>query len=497
MQPSVGLDRLARRLLVSVIALHDEGPADHQFSDFSARHGSRGVAGVGDARFVMGQGDADRAELVGTVGGEGRAEAGELRHAPELDQRAGEPPFDLLHLGDRHRLPADRAAAERGEGEGVEIRVDEHVHVHGRDALEHGRLVSRDAGEDLARVEARMQDELEPVHHRPVEDDVAVDMRAGQRRDDGFERRLQMQLRGHGGVEDDGAMGLHRAFRMAGRAGRIADGRERVGPDRDRLEGLPLRDELVERRRSRHGPIAEHDGLQTGDARFEGGRDLVRAADQRLRPAIPGDVCDFGRRQHHVDRIDHGARLQRAVIADDPLPGIRRVERDAVAGPDPHLYETHSERVRQIVELAKAEGPPVDHERCPVAESAHRMGEDLSKGIEHERPSIVGGSSGAIGDRSSRRLPGLFGKLTRARWGKSSPPRNWSLFDAGAADCAELRGRRPRPPSGILRPLTSLGAKCWRRFIRPRSLGRTFMGKPAPPLRRPLALPRPGWNKDS
>ena len=54
---------------------------------------------------------ADRAKLMRAVRRKGRPEAGQLGHAPKLDQRAAEAPLDFLHLGDRHRLTADRAAS--------------------------------------------------------------------------------------------------------------------------------------------------------------------------------------------------------------------------------------------------------------------------------------------------------------------------------------------------------------------------------------------------
>ena len=56
--------------------------------------------------------------------------------------------------------------------------MGEHVHVHGRHAFEHRRLVGIDAGQDFGGVEARVQNQLQAVKHGAVEDDVAVDMRA-------------------------------------------------------------------------------------------------------------------------------------------------------------------------------------------------------------------------------------------------------------------------------------------------------------------------------
>ena len=107
-------------------------------------------------------------------------------------------------------------------------------------------------------------------------------------------------------------MRLHRAFRVAGGAGGVADGGKRIGPDGDRLERLTPGNEFAKGRRSAERAVAEDDGVEPADARRERGRDFIRATDQRLCAAVPGHIGDLGRRQHHVDRIDHGAGLQRA-----------------------------------------------------------------------------------------------------------------------------------------------------------------------------------------
>ena len=149
-------------------------------------------------------------------------------------------------------------------------------------------------------------------------------------------------------------------------------------------------------------------------------RDFVRAADQRLRAAVPGHVGDLGRRQHHVDRIDYGAGLQRAIVADDPLPRVRRIERHAVARLDAEPDEARGKRTRQFVELSKTERPSFDSQRGPVAERARRVRKNLSEGIEHGGP------------LSFRRT------LPRLREGRLRVCRN----------CAAVR---PVPPDGDLR----------------------------------------------
>ena len=206
--------------------------------------------------------------------------------------------------------------------------------------------------EHLDRIEARMQHERQSVHERAVEDDVAVDVRARERRHDRVELRLQVHLRGHGAVQHHRAVGLHRALGVARRPRRVADGRERRRIGSHGLEARGVADELGKRRRALDRLVAEHDRLETRDPGAERRLDLLRTADQRLRATVPGHVHDLGRRQHDVDGIDDGTRLQHAVVADDPLPRVRRVERHAIARSDAEPARG-SPRVRSTARRAR------------------------------------------------------------------------------------------------------------------------------------------------
>jgi len=88
------------------------GAPDQQLADLAARHRRGRVVDVRYPSLYVRHWDADRAELRRPVRRERRAQAGELGHAPQLDQRTAEPTLDLLHLRDRHRLAADCAARE-------------------------------------------------------------------------------------------------------------------------------------------------------------------------------------------------------------------------------------------------------------------------------------------------------------------------------------------------------------------------------------------------
>ena len=144
----------------------------------------------GDPHLTIRKRDTDRAQRVRAVAGEGRSQPGDLGHAPQLDERTTEATLDLLHLGDRHGLAADRAAGERGDVVAIEVGMRQHVHVHRRHALEHRGPVCLNAGQHFGGIETRMQHERETEHHRAVEDDIAVDVRAGQCGDDRVSGRL-------------------------------------------------------------------------------------------------------------------------------------------------------------------------------------------------------------------------------------------------------------------------------------------------------------------
>jgi hypothetical protein len=99
-QPAVGLDRRGRALLVSVVAEHHQGPAEHELAALADRHLARRVGDVDDAHRVAGIGDPDRAGLVGPDDGVRAGGAGELRHAPDLVDRAAGALGELERLGD-------------------------------------------------------------------------------------------------------------------------------------------------------------------------------------------------------------------------------------------------------------------------------------------------------------------------------------------------------------------------------------------------------------
>ena len=94
---------------------------------------------------------------------------------------------------------------------------------------------------------------------------------------------------------------------------------------------------------------------------------LVERSEQGLGAGVASDVDDLVGGQHHVDGVDDGTESQHRVVADDPLPAILRVQRDAVTGPDSEAGECVRQPRRQLVESTVRELLVVDHQRHAVA----------------------------------------------------------------------------------------------------------------------------------
>jgi len=107
------------------------------------------------------------------------------------------------------------------------------------------------------------------------------------------------------------------------------------------------------------------------------------ASDSILGAAIADDEADFGGCQHHVERVHHGAHLEDAVVGDDPLPAIARIERHAVARLDAHGLEGIGEAAGERVDLRETEPAPLEDERGRAAEPRGGHGGDLGKVLQH------------------------------------------------------------------------------------------------------------------
>ena len=81
----------------------------------------------------------------------------------------------------------------------------------------------------------------------------------------------------------------------------------------------------------------------------------VAVEEDDLRRGVVEDVLDLVRRQADVDRVEHGARLDHAVVRLEQVVGVEGDERHPVAGRDAELDERVGEAVRPGRECAVGE----------------------------------------------------------------------------------------------------------------------------------------------
>lgn len=96
------------------------------------------------------------------------------------------------------------------------------------------------------------------------------------------------------------------------------------------------------------------------------------------------------RGQHHVDRVDDRARLQRPVVGDDPLPPVLRVERHRPARLDAAARGPGRDAVAQCVQLTEPEGAGGRHQRRLVAVPRRAGTQDLARTVHSSSPSKSG-----------------------------------------------------------------------------------------------------------
>ena len=110
--------------------------------------------------------------------------------------------------------------------------------------------------------------------------------------------------------------------------------------------------------------------------------ELVRACEEHARPTVAKHEANLVGGQHDVDRVHYGRGLQSAVVGDDPLPPVRRVQRHTVAGDDTTVDESRSDPVRQLVELCVGEAAGRRDQRDLVGTARGRQGQDLAGSVE-------------------------------------------------------------------------------------------------------------------
>ena len=137
----------------------------------------------------------------------------------------------------------------------------------------------------------------------------------------------------HAIVDDgmgDAEMREHRAFRTAGRAGRIENCRGLFLPDRLGLSNRRGAAELGEHRAAfapdRDGVLQTGEGARRGNAVGE-----VEFMNDDLRRAILDDMAVLGQRMADVERNRHGAEPRYGEEHDDKLDAVAEHHGDAIA----------------------------------------------------------------------------------------------------------------------------------------------------------------------
>ena len=239
-----------------------------------------------------------------------------------------------------------------------------------------------DRPEHRPNVEPGNEDEGQSVREAAVHHDVAVDVRAGEGRDHCVSGHAPMHERCEGRVEQDGAVALHRSFRVPGRAGCVADCREIVSCPCPRLIGVSaVLDQLGEGGGTGGRIVIEEHDVLEGCLRLHAQQGIsgIGAREDDARAAVGSDVADLLRSQHHVDRIDDCARLGDPVVADHPLPRVLGVHGDAVSRLDAHRGQPVGELVCQSVDLGECERAVVADQCDIAAEGGGCVGADLAK----------------------------------------------------------------------------------------------------------------------
>ena len=130
------------------------------------------------------------------------------------------------------------------------------------------------------------------------------------------------------------------------------------------------------------GRLANHvvpDPWRRGAQLLDQGQELG-VEDQDARLGVREDVRDLGRRQPDVDRVQHGAGLQDAVVALEQLVRVERQERDDLAPPDADAFERRRQPVHPLVVLGVAEAAVAVHDADLAAVEPGRAQAELEGG---------------------------------------------------------------------------------------------------------------------
>ena len=359
---SVGGHRLARRLGVVPVALHDIGAANAQLAVRTQRHLDLLVQADYldlDARHR----NAAGARTVRADAGRGRGHGAGFGHAPAFLQPALRQAHEFLeHLGSDGRA-ARIAELEGGQVCTADVRMAREGHIHGRHTQKDADLAGHDCVERRLQVKTLVQDQLgadaqaeQHVHDQRIDVEQRQDRQkrllAFRERAGAHQRvphlrhgRTQVRMREHGalGVAGGSAGVLQHGHGLQG--GRLGP----CGPGGRR--GLEQVGEAQALRVPGHGMRV---------LRGAGAAELVHRADdqaaQPRRAQKPVHLCEQdGAIERHDEvgfavadlvlqrsagvqrRVIHHrrARLEHRKEADDVVRRVRQIEPDVGAGPYP------------------------------------------------------------------------------------------------------------------------------------------------------------------
>ena len=184
-------------------------------------------------------------------------------------------------------------------------------------------------------------------------------------------------------------MCAQRALAAAGRAGGEQDvgdvvrlHRRRAGVDRIQIraagdELVPGAVVLVDRDAHDVPQVGQRGPIQVGG--LVGAEEFTGRHQQR-RPGAGQHVGGFARGVAGVEGDDHAARVVGGQAGDDPVPGVRRPDRDAVPGGDAQVDHRRGGGADLVAQLREGQPPVVGHQRVVVGELVGNPVQDLRNG---------------------------------------------------------------------------------------------------------------------
>jgi hypothetical protein len=351
--------------------------ADQDLSDLAGRQVT--VLGVDHAHLDVLEWRPDRERLVDLARLVERRDRRRLAQAVALEHRAAEDALARLEHGQRERGAARDAEAQPAALEPL-VRALEHRGVHGRHAQRDRHAVRDEQLERLVRVEAGKQRRGGAAAQRRVEP-AGLAERVEQRQR--AEQDVVLVQTEHAGRDLRVAVEVEvrelRALRRAGRPGRVEEHGEVVRRD--------VREPVVGLHRP-GGERTDRHALARRARRLRGSlRMLVHPVEREDHPraGVAQQVLHLAALVEHVQRHDHRADAQRAVVGRGELRDVREHDRHAVAAIDPvRPQEARGARARRF-ELRERDREVAQPQRHPIAVALRTADGDAGKVRAHGR----------------------------------------------------------------------------------------------------------------